>query len=218
MRSHIRGFGPFSTPPSGASRSPEIHLPQMPVQYTPNTTRNLQPPLHYLHRAHIRYGHGARVPIPYVAQERGRRVINVGEEGRSAHLRRFRIFEKNARPLDNPKPHSRKRLGDFVHVNTQKKRSHVEIKRGCPKSTIKRLARIIQAQGIQQTGSILNGHIHGKEFSHGLIRNLTLKQIIEILTRAARIGGFFVILGDEIGGTLSSAFWTHHLLAPILSR
>ena len=210
------GAMPFSTPPPGASHPP-IHLPHLPIQYTPNTSRHLQPPLHQ-YRAAVRYGQGARVPIPYIAQERGRRVINVGEEGRGAHLRRFRIFEKDARPLDNHHPSSKKRLGDYVHVNTQRKRSHVEVKRGCPRSTIRRLARIIQAQGKLQRGSILNGHIHGKEFSHGPIRDLTLKQIILILSRAARVGGFFVILGEEAGGALASGFWTHHLLAPLLSR
>ncbi len=132
--------------------------------------------------------------------------------------REFKMFTRDQQPLANERPERTRKLGSFMQIDTQHNRSHIQVKKGAPLPSLRRLVRVLLAQKHQQGASLLIGHTKGKSVSYGTLSKLTFTKLLTILKRIRGEGGFLVVNAPEAGGAIDSNFWTHHGIAGILAR
>ena len=139
---------------------------------------------------------------------------------------RAKIYDnliRRKRPLAHRTPQSTKMIGDFVTIQKNDRRFHIEIKPNLPTRSANRVAALIWVHAQKMPGSVLTELIDGVERSHGPIKSIGRARLRKII-QAAKRGATFIVQSDLKGGSLfsspplASKFWTSHRLAGILSR
>ena len=139
---------------------------------------------------------------------------------------RAKIYDnliRRKRPLAHRTPQSTKMIGDFVTIQKNDRRFHIEIKPNLPTRSANRVAALIWIHAQKVKGAILTELINGVERSHGPIKSIGRARLRKII-QAAKRGATFIVQSDLKGGSLfsspplASKFWTSHRLAGILSR
>ena len=154
-----------------------------------------------------------------MAREGDRRVVFAPDQ---SFRNKAKWYDQSVR-VDSANHHKtkQKRLGEYVVLESEDKRHHIELKPGSPASAIRRIASIIWAHGQKNQSSILNEVRNGTEQSHGRIKNMSRKKLMRILNRASRSNNkssYFVVVSDIEGGALDSDFWLHPRLGHVLSQ
>ena len=228
------GFSAPSVPAHPAAPSTPNVMQQQPVTlHTPhNTGANpasaVSTPatvIHHHHRpvlmmpspAAARYG--PRATIPIAPRRRDRRARYSTRPSLRDRHRAYKALHLSERPLATHKPDKSEPIGKYALLETSGSRFHLEVKQGASRDAVRRIAHLVFVHAKSRPDAKLNVMQGGKERTLGRLKDLSLRKLQAIVTKAAAEGGgTFVIVQEKKGGALSSAFWRHPAVARLLSR
>ena len=210
-----RGSGPPSPPPHPGYVSPvHAHRGRAAPPALPDTPARIRA---------LRIRSNARYSYPFTHWVGDTPTVYDPNPHYRDRAKEYDNIARRRRPLAHRTPQTTKQIGDFVTIQQNDRRFHIEIKPNLPIRSANRVAAIIWVHAQKIKGAILTELINGVERSHGPIKSIGKAKLRKII-QAAKNGATFIVQSDLKGGSLFSSppltsdFWTSSRLAGILSR
>ena len=210
-----RGSGPPSPPPHPGYVSPvHAHRGRTAPPALPDTPARIRA---------LRIRSNTRYSYPFTHWVGGTPTVYDPNPHYRDRAKVYDNLARRQRRLAHRTPQTTKQIGDFVTIQQNDRRFHIEIKPNLPTRSANRVAAIIWVHAQKVRGAILTELINGIERSHGPIKSIGKAKLRKII-QAAKNGATFIVQSDLKGGSLFSSppltsdFWTSSRLAGILSR